>query len=343
MKISQKLTLGFLAIVSLVGMVGFVCLYQLENIADPMEKSIPEAIRAVSESSHQDGLAQFIRYYDEVLTQSARNYVFTQDKKWVQRYRDVEPKLDRIIKEAIERGDEEDKGYFSGVDKANLALVGMEYEAIELVNNKQAENAAKILEGNEYWSQKNIYEQGLRDYVQRKGARYDEALETSTEEVESASNQARRLIQTSKFLVLIFVAIALVLSTGIGYFIVHSISNRIAKLKAATAQVGAGKLGIQVEIDSNDEVGVLASSFNRMAEHLERTTTSIEKLQRAEKELQETVKELEQFNNLAVGRELQMIELKKEIDVLLREFGREEKYKRDYGNIASETSNGSAD
>ncbi len=336
MKISQKLALGFLAIVSLVGMVGLVCLYQLDNIADPMEKNIPEAIRAVSQSSHLDGLAQFIRYYDEVLTQSARNYAFTQDRKWEQRYKDVEPKLDRLIKEAIERGDEKDKEYFSSVDKANLALVNMECEAIELVNNQQPEKAVKILESHGYWNQKKIYEQSLRNYVQRKGAQYDEALTASTEEVESANNQARNLIQTSTFLVLIFVVIALVLSIGIGYFIVYSISNRIAKLKAAIAQIGAGKLDTQIAVNSNDEIGDLASSFNEMAEHLESTTTSIEKLQQAEEKLQKTVKELEQFNNLAVGRELQMIELKKEIDSLLCEFGREERYKSDYEKIESE-------
>lgn len=337
MKISQKLALGFLAIVSLVAVVGFVSLYQLHKIAKPLEQDIPETVRVISESSHLDGLAQFIRYYDEVLTQSARNFAFTKDKKWEKRYRDVEPKLDRIIKEAIEGGDEKDKEYFSSVDKANLALVDMEYEAIELVNNRQAEKAVKILEDNEYWNQKKIYEQGLRDYVQRKGARYDEALATSTEEVESANNQARNLIKTSTRLVFVFVAVALILSIGTGYLICYSISNPIAKLKAAIAQIGAGKLGTQIEVNSNDEIGDLASSFNKMAEDLESTTTSIEKLQQAEEELQKTVKELEQFNNLAVGRELQMIELKKEIDVLLREFGREEKYKNDYEKIESKS------
>lgn len=52
--------------------------------------------------------------------------------------------------------------------------------------------------------------------------------------------------------------------------------------------------------------------------------------------LRENIKEIEQFNKLAVGRELQMIELKKEIDTLLCEFGREEKYKSDYEKMTSE-------
>jgi len=64
-------------------------------------------------------------------------------------------------------------------------------------------------------------------------------------------------------------------------------------------------------------------------------TENVER-KRAQEELKGTVEELEQFNNLAVGRELRMIELKKEIDTLLRQFGREEKYKNDYEKIESE-------
>ena len=278
MKISQKLALGFLAIVSLVAVVGYVCLHQLQKIAEPMEQDIPKAIRAINESSHLDGSAQFIRYYDEVLTQSARNFAFTKDKKWEKRYKNVEPKLGRIIKEAIERGDEKDKDYFSSVDKANLALVEMEYEAIKLTNNGQAEKAVKILEDNEYWNQKKIYEKGLRDYVQRKGAQYSQTLVASTEEVELASNQTRNLIETSTFLVLVFIAIALILSIVTGCFIFYSISNPIAKLKAAIAQIGTGKLDTRAKVKSNDEVGQLAASFNRMAEDLSNTTTSISEL-----------------------------------------------------------------
>ena len=46
-----------------------------------------------------------------------------------------------------------------------------------------------------------------------------------------------------------------------------------------------------------------------------------------EDRLRRTMSNLERFNRLAVGRELQMIELKREVNDLLRSMGREEKYR----------------
>jgi len=48
---------------------------------------------------------------------------------------------------------------------------------------------------------------------------------------------------------------------------------------------------------------------------------------KAEEELKEKMDQMEEFQNLAVGRELKMIEMEKEIDALLKELGRGPKYK----------------
>ena len=52
----------------------------------------------------------------------------------------------------------------------------------------------------------------------------------------------------------------------------------------------------------------------------------ITKQKEAEEELKERTEELEKFNQLAVGRELKMIELKKEINELLKKLNEQEKY-----------------
>ena len=319
MRISQRLILGFLAVAMWVAVVGNISLFQLNQIAAPLNSGIPESVESISKTSYLDGLAQTIRYYDELLTQSARNYAFTQDKKWEQRYKDIEPKLDRAIKEAIDKGEEGGRDFFSNVDMANRAhIVEMEYASIDLVNNGQVEEAIKILESRRYWDQKRVHEQCLIDYAQRRGAKYDEALSSSTEAVNLITKQTQNLIKTSKLLVLIFGVVALILAVGAGLLISRSIYVPLLGLKAAAAEIGKGKLDTQIEIKSNDEVGQLATSFKKMLKELRKTTTSIDNLnqeiterKKAEESIRLAYEELEKSNKELKETQSQLVQSEK--------------------------------
>lgn len=288
--------------------IGAVSLVQLYRIAQPLQEKIPKAIESTTRLSHLDSLAQFIRYYDEVLTQSARNFVFTQDPKWQERYKAAEPKLDAVIKEAINQGDERDKEFFSSVDQAHLALVEMEYKAIELVNDGRPREAVAILDSSEYWEQKAIYKQGLVEYVERRCYQYDEALKVCTKELESARSYTHHLVYVSILLISGVLVAAILLSTGAGLAIYRSISTSLKKLKTATTEIGRGNLKIKMGIDSKDEIGQLATSFQQMAEKLENTTTSIDDLgkeiterERAENERENRIVELAEAREAALN------------------------------------------
>ena len=51
---------------------------------------------------------------------------------------------------------------------------------------------------------------------------------------------------------------------------IQSFTQPIRKLAGATEKVASGELGFQVDIDSKDELGKLASSFNSMSSDLEK-------------------------------------------------------------------------
>jgi len=150
----RKLNAGIASVFLIVFALGYASLSQAAAAADTSAEYGTESIRSLETASRLRELALLIDYYDEVLTQSARNYAFTIDKKWEKRYRDSEPKLIATLEEALEKGDRIDKEFLERIDKANLKLVEMEYRSIELVNSGQTQQAVDILESSQYWQQK---------------------------------------------------------------------------------------------------------------------------------------------------------------------------------------------
>ncbi|PIN87177.1 hypothetical protein COV19_00810 [Candidatus Woesearchaeota archaeon CG10_big_fil_rev_8_21_14_0_10_44_13] len=283
-KISRKLVFLLLVFSLLLGCVGYVSLRIIEGIAAPINEDLPQGVRLISETSELDSLAQFIRYYDEVLTQSARNYAFTSDEKWRTRYYMSAPELDRMIKEAIEKGDEEDKSIFSSIDKANLALVDMEERAMSLTGEGRNSEAIGILESEEYWDQKEVYEAGLREYVSRRGAKYDEAFSASTGRIDAIIKTiSQKISSNTRYFTLIFMAV-LAFSIAAALLFSGSISKPILELTNASKELEKGNFKARVDIRTGDELGELGNTFNKTASTLERADEERSQLDKAKTE-----------------------------------------------------------
>lgn len=120
--------------------------------------------------------------------------------------------------------------------------------------------------------------------------------------------------------------------------IARSIVRPIKKLIRGAEYIGKGNFDFQIEVSAKDEIGKLTERFNEMVSKLEekvsieeqrdilevqvnaRTKELKELTEKLEKEVRERteelekkVKEYEKINKLMVGRELKMIELKKEL------------------------------
>ena len=60
------------------------------------------------------------------------------------------------------------------------------------------------------------------------------------------------------------------------YYISRFIRGPIIRLKEVAEEIGAGNLDARVEIDSPDEVGILATAFNQMADQISHATDTLE-------------------------------------------------------------------
>lgn len=66
----------------------------------------------------------------------------------------------------------------------------------------------------------------------------------------------------------IIAIISLVLSSGLAFILARSFTNPILKIKKATELISKGKYDHKINIKSQDEIGLLAESINKMSEEL---------------------------------------------------------------------------
>jgi len=272
MNIQSKMIFILAVSAFLLALAGFFIVYQLSRVSAPLEMSIPRNIESLNDAIYLDNLAQSIKYYDEVLTQSARNYAFTADKQWENRYRSVEPELDRIINEAVSKGDNTEKVFFSTVEKANLELVQLEYESIDFVNEGRSAEAVQILESKEYWDNKAIYKQGLDAYITARGTAYTIESDLARKTLALANTQEEKsevlLAQTTQVLLIVIPA-AIVTMIIVGLHLLSIIINPMKRLAYAATELAKGNYDTSLGTARKDETGVMALAFDKMRTKLE--------------------------------------------------------------------------
>ncbi|MBN2331127.1 MAG: HAMP domain-containing protein [Candidatus Aenigmarchaeota archaeon] len=142
--------------------------------------------------------------------------------------------------------------------------------------------------------------------------------------VELPVEEAYETVTLGIELTIFTVLISFLLAILAGIYISKRITKPVIILRDAAINIGKGGLDTRIEIKTKNEIGELASAFNRMTNDLKKSKAELEKysatlekkVEERTKELEGKNEELERFNKLAVGRELKMIELKKIIKEL---------------------------
>lgn len=79
----------------------------------------------------------------------------------------------------------------------------------------------------------------------------------------------------------------------VAWLLARRVTEPVRRLAVSTGRLGRGDFSTRLVVDSDDELGELASAFNRMAEDLERTTVSRSRLDEANQQLRAQQQELE--------------------------------------------------
>ena len=107
------------------------------------------------------------------------------------------------------------------------------------------------------------------------------------------------LITQSRNNQILFAILALIFAAGVAYVVGKALANPILKLQQTAKKLGTDEQDVRAEVNSDDEVGQLAQTFNEMVERIDDYTQEIQTIaneQEAEAKLQKQQREELQKN-----------------------------------------------
>ncbi|MCH8297303.1 MAG: HAMP domain-containing protein [Chloroflexi bacterium] len=248
--IGQKLTLSFLLVSLLVGILGFVGFTNMMETAKQIdvitEQETPALIKLTEIKSHiLEGIEEAFAY--PLLGDPVEKTEFYTNLEQF----DASVAEFREIARIGQPGQTEETQLFKQIVAAK--------EALKIVADNMFESYE--IDGRVNLSQVAAFESEINIVVPL----IDRFLEIEKEEVAEAREEINATIANAERQTLIVVSVAVVVAIGLGFLVSRSISIPINKLKDVAEELGKGNLGIRANIKSGDEIGSLATSFDQMA------------------------------------------------------------------------------
>lgn len=253
MSIKKKLLISF-GLVLLVAIGAFTTVYlSLQNVGKSYTHLVDVEV-------HKLNLAREIQYQDLLLTDSVKGIIInpsgTAD---IEIYNNVAVELDNNIQEVRTLiSNERAIQIFEELDQYNQTLVDLESQIIALAASNQ--EAATELYNGEYSQIREIFSSDLEEFKQ-----------LQTEIISEQTVQDEQLIQSRSVYGLVTVGIALIIGIAIALFVSQSITRPIQQVvkKLDELSENEGDLTARLEINSKDEIGMLAGSFNKMIANIQ--------------------------------------------------------------------------
>lgn len=254
MSIRTRLFLGFFCVALLAGLIGFLGVYNAKNIQNDYKSSA---------KLHSDAMKlenQVMTDWHQALS-DLEHYLVTvqagsEGKALKESYLRMRAETDSGLSqlhEMLEKGPAQDLSEWSNaLDRAEASADRLLSDADKGLD--PATLAAEIADAAAKTRNADI---ALLDVMVEES----ESFRASSVDVENATNGTITVT-------LLLVGVAVILAGSLGFYVTRSISGPIASLTEATTELSRGNLGVRVEIESKDEIGELAESFNRMSQDL---------------------------------------------------------------------------
>jgi diguanylate cyclase (GGDEF)-like protein len=126
-----------------------------------------------------------VRYLDEALTHSVAQYIVTAgDPQWMARYEKLVERLDAVLVDLRERGDQSILNHLDDVSAANDTLIELEGRIFATIDRGQVAEARRLLTG-DYVEAKDLYQKGLDAFFAGQRASIDRATQQSEDDAQA--------------------------------------------------------------------------------------------------------------------------------------------------------------
>ncbi len=288
MKIFQKLSLAVLSSAFLLGVVGVISLRANNQIKANVDQ-------AILKGSKTTNLLANIQANLRTLESKTYHY-FLQKKSGIpadrleqdkQEILDIVPQIERQLSELDKSSEEilrfdmnsplelEEEEEEEGEKlEAELQLIRIA-DKLEEKHLKIQEIIRDILEANNIDEDRQLLSNKLQPLfndeiyplLEQYQLQFSEDQREKTEVIRTYLDRNNLVIGSST-------GVALIFSLVLGMYTIYTISRPIEKLKGAAILVGKGKLNVRVPEIREDEIGILAQTFNQMISGLKDTTVS---------------------------------------------------------------------
>lgn len=261
MKIGTKLVSSFLIVALIAGVIGIMGVLNInkvqtndtflyENITEPLGQLI---FVAESFQRMRGNLKDFVLAETEAERLDLENRIKERNTEFETNMKLVEETLFTDTGKALV------KEIFTEKAKYDALAVQMMAE----VRNGNKEKAMEMLNG-EMSSIRKIIEEDYRGVI-------DGKIENAV--ITSQNNQSTT--KASVFLTFVIIGVGMFVSIALGVYIAGSIKKPVYLMVDAAEKMANGDLDVHIDIHSTDEIGILASAFERMADNVNEVMSNI--------------------------------------------------------------------
>ncbi len=134
-----------------------------------------------------------------------------------------------------------------------------------------------IVEGDRYREDLYLFRTEAVPKADKMQALLSQMVERQQTLLQTELEQGQQSLDTANRIILVGGLVTLGLGFALGYITVGNIANPIRRLTQVAEQIHGGDLAAQAQVESRDEIGVLAKTFNSMTSRLRETLLQVRK------------------------------------------------------------------